>query len=52
MVRIIAGTVLEVGQGKIEPIEVKKILLAKDRLKAGKTLPPNGLYLVNVEYND
>lgn len=52
MVRIIAGTLLEVGQGKIEPIEVKNILLARDRLKAGKTLPPNGLYLVNVQYNN
>ena len=51
MIRIIAGTLLEVGQEKIEPAEVEKILLAKDRLKAGKTLPPNGLYLVDVEYN-
>lgn len=50
MVRIIAGTLVDVGTGKIKPEEVKEILLAKDRLKAGKTLPPNGLYLVNVEY--
>ena len=50
MVRIIAGTLLEVGEGKIEPSEVKNILEAKDRLKAGKTLPPTGLCLVSVDY--
>ena len=50
MVRIIAGTLVEVGVGKIEPEVINDIINAKDRLKAGKTLPPNGLYLVNVEY--
>jgi len=50
MVRIIAGTLLEVGLGNIEPEEVKQILEAKDRQKAGKTLPPQGLFLMNVEY--
>ena len=50
MVRIIAGTLLEVGQGKIEPDEIKNILEAKDREKAGKTLPACGLCLINVEY--
>ena len=52
MVRIIAGTLVDVGIGKIEPFDVKEILEAKDRLRAGKTLPPTGLYLVNVEYDD
>ena len=52
MVRIIAGTLVDVGTYKIEPIDVKNILDAKDRLKAGKTLPPTGLYLVKVEYED
>ena len=52
MVRIIAGTLVDVGIGKIEPKDVEKILLAKDRLKAGKTLPPTGLYLVSVKYED
>ena len=52
MVRIIAGTLVDVGIGKIEPSDVKEILEAKDRLRAGKTLPPTGLYLVNVEYGD
>ena len=50
MVRIIAGTLVDVGIGKIKPEDVKTILEAKDRLKAGKTLPPTGLYLVDVKY--
>ena len=50
MVRIIAGTLVEVGIGKILPEEIPQIIQSKDRTKAGKTLPPNGLYLVNVEY--
>ena len=52
MVRIIAGTLIDVGTNKIEPKDIKNILDAKDRLKAGKTLPPTGLYLVKVEYED
>ena len=50
MVRIIAGTLVEVGLGHIAPEEVKKILDAKDRQKAGKTLPAQGLFLMSVEY--
>ena len=50
MVRIIAGTLIDVGIGKILPEEIPNILNSKDRTKAGKTLPPQGLYLVNVEY--
>ncbi len=52
MVRIIAGTLVEVGMGNIEPEEIPKIIQGKDRAKAGKTLPPQGLYLVRVEYED
>ena len=51
MVRIIAGTLVEVGLNKIEPQEVENIILSKKRENAGKTLPPQGLYLVNVVYN-
>lgn len=51
MVRIIAGTLVEVGLGKLEPEEIKQIILDKKRENAGKTLPPNGLYLINVEYD-
>lgn len=50
MVRIISGTLVDVGLGKIEPDEIKKIIELKDRNLAGKTMPPNGLYLVSVEY--
>lgn len=52
MVRIIAGTLLDVGTEKIEPTRVKEILEAKNRLLAGKTLPPTGLMLYNVYYDD
>lgn len=50
MVRIISGTLVEVGLGKINPEDIDKIIKAKDRSLAGKTLPPQGLYLLNVEY--
>ncbi len=50
MVRIIAGTLVDVGLGKIEPEDIEKIINSKKRENAGKTLPPQGLYLVNVEY--
>ncbi len=50
MVRIIAGTLLEVGTGKIDPDSIPKIIESKDRKQAGKTLPAHGLYLVKVEY--
>lgn len=50
MVRIIAGTLVDVGLGKIKPEEIKGIIKSKDRAKAGKTLKPEGLYLLRVEY--
>ena len=50
MVRIIVGTLVEVGVGKIEPDEIQKIIESRKRENAGKTLPPQGLYLVKVEY--
>ena len=46
MVRIIAGTLMEAGRGAIEPEQVKSILEACDRSKAGPTAPPEGLTLV------
>jgi len=49
MVRIIAGTLVEVGLGNIKPEEIATIIEEKDRTKAGKTLPPQGLYLVKVQ---
>ena len=50
MVRIIAGTLVEVGLGKIKPDEIPEIIKSGKRERAGKTLPPNGLYLLNVMY--
>lgn len=52
MVRAVVGTLLEVGLGKIEPNEIKKILAEKDRNSAGKSVPAHGLYLHNVKYPD
>lgn len=51
MVRIIAGTLVEVGLGNMKPEEISNIIKEKERKKAGKTLPPQGLYLVKVEYD-
>lgn len=50
MVRIIAGTLVDVGLGKIKAEDIEKIIETKDRTKAGKTLPPYALYLLKVEY--
>ena len=51
MVRIISGTLVDVGLGKIKPEEIQEIIDCKDRNKAGKTLPAHGLFLMNVEYD-
>lgn len=50
MVRILTGTVLEVCAGKLGTEEIPGILEAKDRSRAGPTLPPHGLYLDRVFY--
>ena len=50
MVRIISGTLVEVGMGKIQPEDVENIIKSQKRENAGKTLPAHGLYLVKVEY--
>ena len=50
MVRIIAGTLVDVGLEKLRAKDIPIILEKKDRQKAGKTLPPQGLFLVKVEY--
>ena len=51
MVRIIAGTLVEVGLGKIESNKIPEIIENTKRENAGKTLPPNGLYLMKVIYD-
>ena len=50
MVRIIVGTLLDVGTGKISSNQIPKIIESKDRQNAGKTVPPHGLYLVSAEF--
>lgn len=50
MVRIIVGTLLEVGLGNREPISVKEALERKTRQAAGVTIPPHGLFLREVFY--
>ena len=50
MVRIIAGTLVDVGMGKTEPDEIPAIIESGDRMRAGRTLPSNGLFLLKVEY--
>lgn len=50
MVRIITGTLVEVGLGKKNPIDLIDIIESKDRSKAGYTAPPEGLYLKEIYY--
>lgn len=50
MVRILTGTLLEIGQGKRKPDEIPKVLDALDREKAGPLVPAKGLTLVEVRY--
>lgn len=50
MVRIIVGTLLEVGQGKKEPEDIEQIIEKKDRSAAGPTAPAHGLMLVKYEF--
>lgn len=52
MVRIIAGTLLDVGTGRWEPAYVKEMLEAEERSAAGPTAPPEGLCLCSVEIMD
>lgn len=50
MVRIIAGTLMEIGQGKKEPHAIHTILAAKNRAAAGPTAPAHGLMLMKYEF--
>lgn len=50
MVRIITGTLVDVGIGRYKPEDIREIIDAKDRSKAGPTAPPQGLSLYKVEY--
>ena len=50
MIRIIAGTLVEVGRGRRTPEDIDAILAARDRTAAGPTLPPEGLCLMWIRY--
>ncbi len=50
MVRIMTGTAVYAGMGKISPDKISEIISLKDRTKAGITAPPHGLYLYRVFY--
>lgn len=52
MVRILAGTLIDTGRGKIVPEEIPDILLSKDRSRAGKTVSPSGLILKKIYYEN
>lgn len=52
MVRIIVGTLVDVGLGKIDPVKMPEIIEACDRSLGGMTAPPEGLYLNKVVFKD
>jgi tRNA pseudouridine38-40 synthase len=52
MVRKIVGTLLEVGKGRIAVAEIAQLFELRDRTRSGPTVPPEGLYLVSLEYPD
>jgi tRNA pseudouridine38-40 synthase len=50
MVRSIVGTLVEIGRGRWAPSRIEQVLSSGDRARAGPTAPPEGLFLVSVEY--
>jgi tRNA pseudouridine38-40 synthase len=51
MVRIIAGTLVDVGEGRLAAAQIPEILASRDRVRAGQTAPAHGLTLVTVRYD-
>ncbi len=51
MVRAIAGTLLDIGRGKITTDDFRKIIESKNRCDAGYSVPAKGLFLENIEYS-
>ena len=51
MVRIISGTLIQIGAGMLKPEDMRRILMAKNRGEAGPTAPPQGLTLVRILYD-
>ena len=52
MIRIMTGTLIEVGNGTKQPEEIEKILENRERQNAGYTVPADGLVLKTVKYNN
>jgi tRNA pseudouridine38-40 synthase len=50
MVRAIVGTMIEIGLGKHQPADIRRIIMEEDRGAAGASAPPQGLYLAKIEY--
>lgn len=50
MVRTIAGTLVDIGRGQLQPQDMRRIIDSRDRSEAGQTAPPQGLMLWRVEY--
>jgi len=51
-VRKIVGTLIGVGKGRLAPDDIPKLLELRDRTRSGPTVPPEGLYLVSLEFPD
>jgi tRNA pseudouridine38-40 synthase len=52
MVRKIVGTLIEVGKGRLAPADILQLFELRDRSRSGPTVPPEGLYLVAIEFPD
>jgi len=52
MVRKMVGTLIEVGRGRLAPGSIAELFELRDRSRSGPTVPPEGLYLVSLEYPD
>ncbi len=52
MVRKMVGTLLEVGRGKLTPVEIDKLYELRDRSRSGPTVPPQGLVMVEVQLEE
>ncbi|NEZ46335.1 tRNA pseudouridine(38-40) synthase TruA [Clostridium niameyense] len=50
MVRILTGTLIEVGLHNLSPLDIEKALKSKDRFKVGSAAPAHGLFMTNVKY--
>jgi tRNA pseudouridine38-40 synthase len=50
MVRAIVGTLIEIGSGNAEPAEMRDVIASEDRGRAGRAVPPEGLFLTAVDY--